>query len=348
MSGSTKKNNKSKKVHSIDIEKSVLPSGKRMYLRIWIHSLETDGLGLGKQLLQDLGEVCTGITEMKVNDMESISAGVSNTVSGLKKFGDDLAKSFISKDIARASPGQESVLFPFPEEINEDYHQSYEANTLNLEMQLAKFGLAKAQARVGKVSGGAAAVIEDIKGYVESTAKRSNILIDPNTLMTYRGSVPRTFSLRFKIVPQNKTEMNMYLNSFKILRNYSLAVQKTLNVIPGADNIGIKYLQQNKIFSFEANYDSETSKISSSYNYINLLMGTGPTMVTADSGGFNLESTSINTGTAAFTTFYDGSPKELDITLVFKERKPLWSRDWERHIKKYAGNNSKQLRFING
>jgi hypothetical protein len=26
----------------------------------------------------------------------------------------------------------------------------------------------------------------------------------------------------------------------------------------------------------------------------------------------------------------------------------LWSRDWERHIKKYAGNNSKQLRFING
>lgn len=46
-------------------------------------------------------------------------------------------------------------------------------------MQLAKFGLSKAQARVGKVGDLqiAAAVIEDIKGYVESTAKKGVIYL---------------------------------------------------------------------------------------------------------------------------------------------------------------------------
>jgi hypothetical protein len=307
---------------------------RKLLLAIHVYKLQTDN-NLPSKLLSDLGEVAKGISEMKVNDANSITTGVKTAYEGMKKFTTELSDTVLTKDFTKDVDLHKTLYFPFPEDITETTAQSFEKNTLNLEAQLAKGLIGKAINKASTIYGPSGVVLENIRDYVEHSLKRANILVDPNILMTYEGPVPRSFSLRFNIIPQNQKEAEMYLKNINELRNYSLALRKNVSISQDMKNMGIKILEQDHVFAFEAKYNTALSKENYTFNYLNLLLGTGKDMITHNNGGFYIENLSITNGSQAISTFYDGMPKILNITIDFVERKPLWRKDWEAHRNKY-------------
>jgi hypothetical protein len=307
---------------------------RKLLLAIHIYKLQTDN-NLPNRLLSDLGKVAKGISELKVNDLEATNNGLKDAYTGIKEFTEELSKIVLTKDFSKSVDLHKTLYFPFPEDITETTAQSFEKNTLNLEAQFANGLIGKAINKVSNVYGPAGTVLEGIRDYVEHSLKRANMLVDPNVLMTYEGPVPRSFKLRFNIMPQNQKEAEMYLNSINELRNYSLALRKNINISQDMKNMGIKILEQNHVFAFEAIYNSALSKENYTFNYLNLLLGTGKDMITHNNGGFYIENLEIASGNNALSTFYDGMPKILNITIDFVERKPLWRKDWEAHRNKY-------------
>jgi hypothetical protein len=209
----------------------------------------------------------------------------------------------------------DSIFLPIPNVLREVHHQMYEDSAYNMEDRFLRNGVKMIQEGV-KSLGDKGNAISDVMGETveifDHIARRANLSADPNNLLVYSGSAPRTYTFSFNIVPQNKKEAEYYSDAVKWLKFHSLGKREKLmdpfNLLP------LNTLRQSSLFTFEF-YSKSLDN-----HHINTLFACDNTITK----GFSLTNITSTLGDDALLVYNDGSPKSITLSLTFTERKPLW------------------------
>lgn len=159
-------------------------------------------------------------------------------------------------------------------------------------------------------------IMSNMTEFAHTMMLRSNITFDPGLLLTYSRTNPRKFSFTFIIMPQNENESKYYQKVIDLLKSYSKAEEKKiLGFVP--------ILKQDKIFTF--NFGG----IDNINSLMNELMRTDDS--TSQTPGFFISSLNLtlNNDSGYIKNYYDGMPVQMNLTLTFEERKPLYFKFWE-------------------
>lgn len=220
----------------------------------------------------------------------------------------------------------DNIFLPLPNNIKESMSQKYEESIINLEERMARTAFAGAKKAVGMVSENMSGGMDSMLDLAEHLARRGNLSIDPNTLMVYGGSVPRTVSFDFILNPTSQEQSKYYNECVNKLKLYSLS-QRRLNSFYG--DIGIRTLSIPTCFIFKAinNKGNDLFAINSILN---------STKHRNQTGGFYLSNINLNIGGHdSLQLYWDGSAKSVTLTLSFVERQPLWKDDWKFILEEY-------------
>lgn len=220
-----------------------------------------------------------------------------------------------------------TIFLPLPNNIRESYAQNFETSNINMEEKLLRTAIPIAKKAVGLLSSDVANGIDSTIERIQHIATRSNLSIDPNTLMVYGGSVPRHITMDFSLTPSDAHEAQYYSDIASSLRALSLATRYTTNFY---DNLGIRTLRMNNCFTLKAVFKNGNSikPINKLINMDKISTGKGSTKTFI--GGFYLSNVSLTIGGQdSLQLFYDGKAKNALLSLTFIERQPLWRTDWE-------------------
>jgi hypothetical protein len=270
----------------------------------------------------------------KIRNGEVLSGAVGLPSTLISSFG-NMAVALNAKDgeliTYTLEDTKQPIYLPIPNTIVDSHSQKYDETTFNMEERMLRTGIGAMQALTSQVSSGVANTIPYIMSTAEHLMKRGNITIDPNNLMTYAGSIPRSFTFDFNLTPNSADEAEYFTNSINMLRNNSIAERNENKFF---DELGIRTLSITKCFDFKMQTsakNSEGNTTVSDIDFMNEMMfcSNNPT------GGFFLSGIHLNIdGQDALQVYYDGTPKIIRLTLSFIERKPLYFDDWMNHTNK--------------
>jgi hypothetical protein len=119
---------------------------------------------------------------------------------------------------------------PLPSKIEETYDQSFEENRYSLEEKMFKKGVGAANALAANVSRNIPTLFNDLIGLTETYLKRDNIVVNQNIIHTYRGSNPRTISLNFQFIPENKPHADKIIEMINLIKEYARAEMFDKNI----------------------------------------------------------------------------------------------------------------------
>jgi hypothetical protein len=228
----------------------------------------------------------------------------------------------------------DTIWLPLPNNIRDSHSQKYDETSFNMEEMMMRSSLGVAKNIMSTVMPDTANTLGSVVSLAEHLAKRGNLTIDPNPLMTYAGSVPRTYTFDFLLYPTNALEAEYYKEVVAWLNYYSI-VERAENNLFG--ELGIRTLSVRNCFTFEA-VQIKNEKVKP-LNFINTVMNCdrnkkghkhGKGLIKSNFAGFFLTNTNLVLGGQdALQVYNDGAPKSGSLTLSFIERKPLWRSDWE-------------------
>lgn len=289
----------------------------------------------GGELLKDgekLGNSLRGL--FSSDTLSSISTLANNVSDYYKKLGDfsaELSKSLISKDIYSVEHKPfEDFIFPYPTSLQEKYGANYEESEFNIS-KIKIDAIEKAIPGVvglvpvfgGKGSEFSSLVISGLRDNMESYAKRNSMFLDPNIKHIFNSMQPRTISMSFNFVFENKKHRQKVLKGLQALKELSLASQDR---IFHNDTFPMRYLRMDTVFSFEYLPNNE-KKLTNLNDILHCKIKPNKT----ESEGFYLASISITPESLESAGGYleDGSPKKISVSLDFVEVRPILRDAWE-------------------
>ena len=289
----------------------------------------------GGELLKNgekLGNSLRGLfSSNTLSSISTLADNVSDYYSKLGDFSSELSKSLISKDIYSVEHKSfEDFIFPYPTSLQEKYGANYEESEFNIS-KIKIDAIEKAVPGVvglvpvfgGKGSEFTSLVISGLRDNMESYAKRNSMFLDPNIKHIFNSMQPRTISMSFNFVFENKKHRQKVLKGLQSLKELSLASQ---DKIFHNDTFPMRYLRMDTVFSFE--YLPTSSKKQTNLNDI-LHCKIKPNKT--ESEGFYLASISITPESLESAGGYleDGSPKKISVNLNFVEVRPILRDAWE-------------------
>lgn len=217
----------------------------------------------------------------------------------------------------------DSIYLPLPNVLREVHHQMYEDSAYNMEDRFLRNGVKVIQEGF-KALGDKGNAISDVMGSAvnlfDHISRRANLSADPNNLLTYAGSAPRTYTFSFNIVPQNYKEAQYYADATKWLKFYSLGKRETM-IDPFNSKVTLNTIRQSTLFTF----DFKANNSANSNHHLNTLFACDNTITK----GFSLTNITSTVGDDGLLLYNDGSPKAITLSLTFTERKPLWHSELE-------------------
>jgi hypothetical protein len=277
-----------------------------------------------KNILNGISQVQKDLSDTNSNsDLQKIGSTSASLVDTSKGF----IKLLTDNKVLDYTLGDSISDFylPMPNSIRESISQKYDETNFNLEELMARGTIGAATNAIGSVSSDLATGIQSTMALAEHLAKRGNLTIDPNPLMTYSGSLPRTFTFDFILNPNSAEEASYYHNVVKRLKYYS-TIERTENTFFG--ELAIRTLSMTKCFSFKCIQATNTEGSTRNLDFINILMNTYKGLNT--NTGFYLSNINLIVGGQdSLQIYYDGAPKTVHLSLSFVERAPLWDDSWK-------------------
>ena len=289
----------------------------------------------GGELLKDGEKLGNSIRGLFSNDtlssISTLSDRASDAFSKVASLSGEISKSLLSKDIYSVEHKPfEDFIFPYPTSLQEKYGANYEESEFNI-AKIKIDAIEKAIPGVvglvpvfgGKGSEFTSLLISGLRDNVESYAKRNSMFLDPNIKHIFNSMQPRTISMSFNFVFENKKHRQKVLKGLQALKELSLASQ---DKVFHNDTFPMRYLRMDTVFSFE--YLPTSSKKQTNLNDI-LHCRIKPNKT--ESEGFYLASISITPESLESAGGYleDGSPKKISVSLDFVEVRPILRDAWE-------------------
>lgn len=195
-----------------------------------------------------------------------------------------------------------TIQVPLPNHIRDGLRHAYKTDSLNVIEKIIR-------GTSGAMGGGVDAVIQkDIQ-----LAARKNFVFNPNNLVVYQGTGLRQYNFDIILMPQNASEIKNIRDGILKLKQYS-----------SADNISLHnndvFLTMKGIFRFR--FDGVLNDL----------------MDVRREDMFYLTQIKINyVGNGeVLTRFEDGNPKQLTLSLTFRERLPQYFNEIDKErLQKY-------------
>jgi hypothetical protein len=322
----------------------LLNNGGTNFLKLDIFEMKVDEAvknavyGGMLKIKNDITRIANGGITTKLSAIIDLSPDIVNTAEDL---GTALSKTDKNGTVSNATlldytlgNSIDTLYLPMPNNIKSSQAQRYDETNFNLEERMMRSVVGTAKNMLSTVMPDTANTLGSIAVLAEHLAKRANITVDPNTLMTYGGSLPRHFTFDFILNPNSKAEADYYNEVIQWIKYYSVIERTTNNLYA---NLGIRTLSVKNCFTFEMMkqvLNPDNSIGSTKLLNINSLMNSSKEL--NNEGGFYLSNINlILGGQDSLQLYYDGSPKTAVLTMSFVERQPLWSSDWARVALKY-------------
>lgn len=234
----------------------------------------------------------------------------------------------------------ESFFLPMPNILREVHHQMYEDSAYNMEDRMLRNGVDAIRgvvSQLGKYGNSASNMFGNLIDMFDHVARRANITADPNNLLVYAGSAPRTYTFSFNLVPQNQKEALYYSDTIRLLKHHSLGKRETM-LDPFNSSIKLNTIRQSKLFTIEFLTSKGTPTQASFDNNYHL-----QTLFASDvtiTKGLSLTNITSTIGDDGLLLYADGSPKVISLSLTFTERKPLWADELSKFY-----NNALKKRY---
>lgn len=306
----------------------ILPKHKTIYPSLF--KISAHKTKVGGELLKEGKKVADSLRGLFTDS--SIEDGTWNKVWD---FSNELSKAVISKDVFSVDLKPfEHFILPYPSNLQESYSGSYENSEFNLS-KIKLDAIEKATPAVtgmlpfvgGALSSFSGTVVSTVRENLDSYIKRSGMFLDPNIKQVFSSMQPRTISMGFKFVFENKKHKDNVMKGLAKLKELSLATQ---DKVFHNDIFPMRYLKMDTVFSFE--FIQTGKKTNKTLNNI-LHCKISPNIVQSE--GFFLQSIKIQAESLMTTGGYleDGSPKSLDVSMDFVEVRPLFRDAWDKPTK---------------
>ena len=238
----------------------------------------------------------------KVNEVSKIEVNATDLLEQLNKQIDELIKPELINAKQVAT-----IQVPWPNHVRDALRHAYKTDELNVIEKMVNAG-ASASGNVGS-----AVIQKDIQ-----VAARKNFVFNPNNLVVYQGTELRQYNFDIILMPQNIGEIKNIKDGILMLKKYSSADNITLH------NNDV-FLTMKGIFRFRFN------------DVIDGLMDINWEDM------FYLTQIQIRyTGTDGdLHRFHDGSPKQMVLSLTFRERLPQYfNENDKKRLEKYKPSTS--------
>lgn len=287
----------------------------------------TDGVSLANEGTA-LGAIDTAKEDGIIAKFKSMTEGISKYL----KKGDFIGNIDTSS--------QDVLYLPLPNVLREVHHQMYEDSFYNLEERLVRNGVKLTQETIRALAGSKGGQIAEGLGSIVELAdhmmRRANIASDPNNLLVYSGSAPRTHTFSFNIVPRNNKEALYYMQVIEKLKLYSLAKKEAL-ADPFDNALTLNSIRQGYLFAFKfviLEVKDDKKKFAKNAHLDTIFAGDDTI-----TKGFALSNITSTIGDDGLLLYADGSPKAITLSLTFTERKPMWHTEikdfYEKRLKEY-------------
>jgi hypothetical protein len=193
-------------------------------------------------------------------------------------------------DVSKKTNGDivQSFVLPLPNNIAESISHGWEI-TQGLSEELSNMAGGVAEAIAGS----------SVADIVKKKANSAGINIDPNYRQIYNGTQPRTFDFSWIFIPQSLTEAKWVQNMILSIKKHSAPQGRTATVL-------IK-----PPLSWQINFANKT---------LSSLLKMKSFVMTSFSADY--------TGQGYGNFYYDGSPKQINVSMTFSERYTLSAEDW--------------------
>jgi hypothetical protein len=304
------------------------------YLKITVLDYVPGGIGL-------LNDILGGIQVDRDKDDNVTSVDIIPNELGKVDFGLPTASRRIGNELAASPPSEKIkkiILLPIPESISDVASVSWgdgslspldafgvsfgidfvnnpnEALSMAFDKLKTAFDKGKDDSKIIKaitaaVSGAAVGSLGGNVSANQLISRATGQVFNPNLELLFDGVGLRTFPFTFDIFPRSKTEADQVV---KILRTFKTSILAKKNAekkagitgvfISAPDVFQLQYMRGNKPHPF-LNHFQPAALIDMQVNY---------------------------TGSNTYSTFRDGTPTHMQLTLTFKELNPIYQEDQDK------------------
>lgn len=328
---------------------------RKPYFKISVHKKHTGG-----ELVSQLDSLNNSLTKIKNLASSGLSADAiletgGESLKAIETIGDianTVTKGIVEKKIVNVSPNVEDTFtLPFPSSCSESYKQSFNANhELNLTdkkfqvmSDLISSSLNLVPLVGAGVGAGASHILDSLYSGLQSYAKRSGAIIDPNVMQVYVGPAPRNISLTFSFIPMNDKEVKNIIEAIRKLKELSLAESKK---VFQNDLFPIRFLSSNRVVTtnFIGGENKNISTINDSFNSFigNSKRGTSTLGYVIENVTTNIESLEAVGG-----FYYDGGFRKITLNIDLAELQPIYRHSWQG-VKKPPNGNKQYYNMKDG